>query len=875
VIGRTIAHYKVTAKLGAGGMGEVYRATDTKLGRDVALKVLPEAFAADAQRMTRFQREAQVLAALNHPHIAAIYGLEHQDKTQALAMELVEGPTLAERIAQGAIPIEEALPIAKQIAEALEYAHERGIIHRDLKPANIKLTADGQVKVLDFGLAKALSDDASAQDISNSPTISMAATKAGLILGTAAYMAPEQARGKAVDRRADIWSFGCVLFEMLTGKQAFAGEAVTEILAAVLRAEPTWTTLPAGTPPAIRRLLRRALHKDPHLRLHSIADARLELEEAVTPQAGESAIMAAAVPPSRWKLLPWAVAALLLISLVGFLLRASKPAPANPVTRFSFGENVSLFFARSLTVSPDGKQLAFVRETGGLAEVYLRSLDQFEAKLLRGATLAREPFFSPDGQWLGFISNDLKIRKYSFADGTVSTVCECGANSASWGEGDRIVFSQTTKLLEVPAAGGPPRELAVVDVAQGEFAFYAPAVLPGGKAVLFTRVSRASAQDTKSKFVIEVLSLADKQRKVLVENASSAVFAATGHLLFHRDGAMLAVPFDPEGLQVTGPANRVLDRVSVGGDGSMKVALSGTGVLMYATPEVSQLVWVDRSGRTKLLRETPGTYANPRLSPDGTRLAVAESGSVWVLDLLRQTYSLLTTNSYDRAFPVWTRDGDRILDSGENVVWKRADGGGVQESLLKEPPGRKIPTSISPDGRELALMLLGPGTTGGDIYILSLEGEKKARPFLNTSAYEGGAQFAPSGKLMAYVSDASGRREVYVTPYPEQGSRWQVSTDGGTHPLWNPNGRELFYRNGDKIMAVTISESPHFTASKPLLLFEGAFAYGAGTTIPNFSVTRDGQNFVMVRVPPGQEARIHVVVNWFEELRGLTGAGKQ
>jgi serine/threonine-protein kinase len=461
----------------------------------------------------------------------------------------------------------------------------------------------------------------------------------------------------------------------------------------------------------------------------------------------------------------------------------------------------------------------------------------------------------------------LKIRKYSFVDGTVTAICDCGANSASWGEGGRIVYSRITKLEEIPAAGGLSRELAVTDPGRGEFGFYAPVVLPGAKAALFTRVTRLNPQDTQSKFAIEAISLADKQRKVVLENASSPVVVTPGLLLFHRDGAMLAAPFDGDRLEVTGPATRVLDRVAVGADGMMKVALSATGVLMYATPETSQVVWVDRSGRVKPLREVTGSYSTPRLSPDDTRLAVAESGSVWVLDLRRQTFSLLAASSFDRAFPVWTQDGSRVIYSDENILWRRTDGSGIQEYLVTEPPGRKIPTSVSPDGRELAFMRLGAGTTGGDIYIQPLQGGGKPRPFLQSAAYEGGGQFSPNGRLMAYVSDESGRREVYVTTYPQPGSRWQVSTEGGTHPLWNPNGRELFYRNGDKIMAVTLSESPRFTASKPQLLFEGPFAFGAGTTIPNFSVTRDGQNFVMVRVAPGQEARIHVVVNWFEELR--------
>jgi serine/threonine-protein kinase len=867
-------------------MGEVYRATDSKLGRDVALKVLPEEFARDAQRMARFQREAQLLASLNHPNIATIHGLEEGRgleegtgetpafRARALVMELVEGPTLAERIAAGPLPLDEALPIARQIAEALEYAHERGIIHRDLKPANIKLTPSGAVKVLDFGLAKALTDDAPQPDLSSSPTLSAAATKAGLILGTAAYMSPEQARGKAVDRRADIWAFGCVLYEMLMGARPFAGDTATETLAAVLRAEPDWTALPAGTPAALQRLLRRTLQKDAHLRLHSIADARLELQEAAAPQESGAAPGASMAAAPLQRILPWVLVAVLLFALFVVVLRGYRAVKAPLVTRFTFGENVSLLFARSLAVSPDGKLLAYIQESGGQTEVSIRALDKLESTPLRGAALSREPFFSPDGRWLGFVSTDLTIRKYSFADGTISLICTCGANSASWGEGDRIIFSEVGSISEVPAAGGPPRQLLTVDPAKGETAFYGPAVLPGGRTVLFTRLSRVGTQNPLSKSVIEALTLDTQERRVILENASSPVYSATGHLLFHRDGAMLAAPFDLVRLEVTGSAVRVFDQVAAGGDGSVKMSLSSTGVLAYATFPAYQLVWVDRNGQVTSLRDTPGVYADSRLSPDGMRLAVSESGAVWVLDLLRQTYTLLTFSAFDRPFPVWTMDGSRIAYlSGKDIYWKRADGGGDEELLLKDPPGRKIPTSISPDGRELAMLILTPGATGSDIFVLPLQGERKARPFLQSDAYEGGGQFSPSGKMMAYVSYVSGKRQVYVTPYPGAGARWQVSTEGGTQPRWNPAGGELFYRDGDRMMVVTIAESPRFTASKPRVLFEGNYSYGSSTTIPNYSVAGDGKRFVMIRPVPGQEARIHVVVNWFEELRRAMNEG--
>ena len=871
MIGQTIAHYRVTAKLGAGGMGEVYRATDSKLGRDVALKVLPEAFAQDAQRMARFQREAQLLASLNHPHIAAIYGLEHQDKIQALAMELVEGPTLAERIAQGALPLDEALPIARQIAEALEYAHEKGIIHRDLKPANIKLTPDGKVKVLDFGLAKALEGDTARMDASNSPTISMAATKMGVILGTAAYMSPEQAKGKTVDRRADIWAFGVVLFEMLTGRQMFAGETATDIMAAVVRAEPDWTMLPVGVPRRIRELLRRCLTKDEKRRLRDIGDARLDLEESAAGPIAEFAETKAAAGRWRWAFVfPWVLAAALGALLL--VTQWKQPEPSRGVSRFTLNIRADLTGGRAFSISPDGRTIAFVGEESGLAQLYIRRLDQIESQPVRGATLVRSHFFSPDGKWIGFTTADRKVKKVSVVDGTLLTLGDMPlAVSGSWGVDDRIVLAGIgTGLSEISASGGTAHPLTTLAPDKGEAGHLWPLILPKGNAVLFTRWPKEGSEGT-----IEALTFKTGQRKVVIQDGSCAVYSPTGHLLFLRGGALLAAPFDADRLEVTGPVTKVLDEVFFGQDGAVKLALSDTGVLVYVTKRQAKLVWVDQDGKEKILTEASRGFSSVRLSPDERRLVTTDSGQLWIMDLARESYSRFAQPVAGLPFPAWTPKGERIAyTSGTDIVWQRSDGSGSPEVLVSEPPVWKSVLSFSPDGTALAFVAIN-AKTGGDIFILSLDGKREIRPFLNSPAFEGGGQFSPSGRYLAYVSDETGQREIYVTSYPNPGSKWQVSTDGGTHPLWSGDGRRLYYRIGDRMMVADIAEAGGFSAFKPRLLFAGNYAYGLNLTIPNYSATRDGKRFLMIRDETTVRGGIQIVQNWFEELRRKTaGAAK-
>jgi serine/threonine-protein kinase len=866
--GTKLGSYTIVSLLGAGGMGEVYQATDMRLGRQVALKIVPQEFLSDPARVARFQREAQVLASLNHPNIATIHGLEESGPMLALVMELVPGRTLAARIATGPIPLEEALPIARQIAEGLSFAHEHGVVHRDLKPANIKVLPDGKVKILDFGLAKAVADSPAVADASASPTLSIAATKAGVILGTAAYMSPEQAKGKPADKGADIWAFGCVLFEMLAGKQAFSGETVTDILAVVLRGEPEWDALPAQAPNAIRRLLRRALQKDQRLRWHDISDARLEIDEAVAQpleQASAVAPAAALQPPAKWKsALPWAVAVALALVLVFIGTRPRVSIPSMLVTRFALDEIVNVTYGRGMSVSPDGQTLAYVVEQAGLSQLFVRRLDEAQSRPVRGASLVRAHFFSPDGQWLAFSTAEGKLKKYSLSDGSILPVCDCLTNDAVWSEDGRIFISfYGMGLWEVPSSGGTAKMLTKPDPAQGEAVHTWPAILPGGKTLLYTRWKAKGLEDAS----IVALNLATGEHKTILQNATSPVYSQTGHLLFSRDGAMLAVPLDVARVEITGPPVRVMDQVQVSFDGVMKLALSSSGTLIYTSERWSHLVWVDAQGQVERISKEASQFTNPRLSPDGKRLLVVDSGALWVLDLQRGAYTRLTPGKRSEPFPIWSHDAERVIYTlGTNIMWKSADGSGPEETLVSTPEGLKIASSISRDGTQFAFLLVN-STAGIDIYSFDMRSKKEPVPFIASPAYEGGAMISPNGKLIAYVSDEAGRREIFITPYPGKERKWQVSSDGGTHPHWSHDGRQLFYRNGDSMMVVKITESPSFSYSRPEVLFTGRFTYGQNVTLPNYDVSPDDRRFVMIQEQDAARSRPQVVVNWFAELR--------
>jgi Tol biopolymer transport system component len=882
--GTHLGSYEVLAPIGSGGMGEVYQAHDTKLGRDVAIKVLPETFAHDPERLSRFQREAKMLASLNHPNIATIHGLEQSNGASYLVMELVPGETLQERIRRdGPVPVEEALGICRQLAEALEAAHEKGIIHRDLKPANVNVTPEGKVKVLDFGLAKAFAGDTADSNPSHSPTLSAVATMQGVIIGTAAYMSPEQARGKAVDKRADIWAFGCVLYELLTGKQAFQGETVTEILAAVLKGEPDWQVLPGTTPSNIRALLRHCLQKDVNRRIRDAADVRIEIEDAIAaPSLGTTATAPANLGWRQAVVLGLAV--LVAAVVAGLAVWNLKPSPPpRPVTRTVItlppGEQLAGLDQPAVALSPDGSHLAYVAIRGGIQQLYLRAMDSLEARPIPGTEGVTNPFFSPDGQWLGFFASG-KLKKVLVTGGAAITLVDAFlSRGASWGSQGMIAFAPTTNvaLQQVSDAGGTPQPLTRLE--KGEVSDRWPEFLPGGKALLFAANSSTNAQ-------VAVQSVSTGQRRNLLQAGLNPRYAPSGHLVYAQAGTLMAVPFDPQRLTVTGAAVPVLEGVLQSNSGAAQYSLSATGSLVYVPggvqPTQRRLVWVDRKGIEQPLPAPPHAYRFPRFSPDGQRVAVTieePEENVWIYDLARDTLTRLTFQGSVNLMGAWTPDGKRIaFDSNkegpQNLFWQRADGSGGLERLTTSEY-TQAPNSWSPDGQLLAFVEITP-TTGYDIWVLRLS-DRKAQPFLRTQFNESAPRFSPDGRWLVYVSNESGRFEVYVQPYPGPGGKWQISTDGGTEPVWNRNGRELFYRNADKMMAVDIATQPGFTVGKPRMLFEGQHV-PTPTTFPNYDVTADGQRFLMLKASEQAQAaptQINVVLNWFEELKQKVPPGKK
>ena len=877
-------------------MGEVYRARDERLGRDVALKVLPETFASDPSRLERFRREAHLLASLSHPNIAAIHGLEEADGVRCLVLELVEGETLEEKIARGPLPLEEALNIARQTADALEAAHEKGVIHRDLKPGNVKVTPEGQVKLLDFGLAKAFEGDQTPATLGTSPTLTAAATRAGVILGTAAYMSPEQARAKVVDRRADIWAFGVVLYEMLTGKQAFPGETVSDTLAALLKTEPDWSALPADTPAQVLRLLRRCLQKDPRQRLQSIADARLEIEEALAaPAAPEVAGAPAARPQPAWRrALPWAaglLAGALITVVAAWLLR---PAPAPPeVSRFSetVGPNLTIALSElpTVAISADGSRIALVLTRAGSNQIYIRTLDKLEPQPLAGTEGAENPFFSPDGQWLGFFAEG-KLKKISLSGGAPFTLCDAPVpRGGVWASDDTILFGPNTEvgLHRVSVAGGTPEPVTTLEAAKNERTHRWPFLLPGGQSVLVT-INTVENPDNFEPAQVAVINLATGEKKILVEGGYMPAYSPTGHLLYSRSGVLLAAPFDLDRLEVTGSPLPVLEGITASREtGSTSYALSPAGHLVYIPGGLSvadrYLVWVDRQGKETLLPAEAKAFDEPRIAPDGRRIAlsIAEPNyDVWTYDPERNVVSRLTFGTSSAA-PLWSADGKRIFFnqsplSGQkpSVAWRLADGTGEVETLV-EGPGGKQPEAISPDGRFLLFSHSGH-QTANDIWVLPLEGDRKPYVFLQTPANEYNATFSPDGKWVAYVSFESGRAEVYVRAFPGPGGgKWQLSNEGGTQPVWPKGANEIFYRNGERVMAVPVQAQPSFQPGSPRQLFVGRYLTFTGP-FRSYDVAPGGRRFLMVRDKEATltASRVIVALHWATELRQLAPAKK-
>jgi Tol biopolymer transport system component len=904
MIGRTLCHFKITDKLGEGGMGEVYRAEDSKLGREVALKVLPEAFAADADRMARFAREAQVLASLNHPHIAGIYQVEHDEGVHFLVMELVEGETLSERIARGPLPTEEALQLALQLAFALEEAHDRGIVHRDLKPANIKITPQGQVKALDFGLAKALEDDpagpGSQPALAHSPTLTAQMTGAGVLLGTAAYMSPEQARGNPADRRSDIWAFGVVLTEMLTGKTVYAGQTVSDTLAGVLAREPEWDALPEDTPRSVRRLLERCLEKELRNRLQAIGEARIAIENYLAdPAAAEAeAEVAPSLEVARTSTLrsavPWVLAGLLGLGLIGsmFVLRNDvAPAESLQPLRMSVGlpEQKSIFrgYGSSAVLSPDGRKIAYVFSRGVHYEIYLHSLDQWEgAPLMSEAGEGRpyQPFFSPDGEWLGFVT-PTELKKLPISGGTPITLAKVNlARGASWGTNDTIVFAPNPRsgLHTLSSAGGESKPLTELDEQKGEATHRWPQVLPGGKGVIFTSHAASSKFYEAS---IEVVVLETGERKVLHRGGTFGRYVDSGQLVYVHSGTIFAIPFDLETLEVTGSAAPVIEGVAASSsEGSAQFSVSPDGKLAYVSgtgtaPTVAP-VWVDRHGNATKLWDEHQVYGNPRFAPDGKRLAVEvykdDSADIWVYDVARDVPTRLTFDEAEDANPVWTPDGEKIVfgserDGVSNIYLKAADGSGGA-TRLTESDLEQYPWSISPDGKTLVYGQRSEGTLW-DIWLMPLDGDGEPAEFLATSFLEFGPVFSPDGRWIAYFSNESDAWEVYVRPASGVG-KWQISSGGGTFPIWSPDGKELYFWVGGGVSRVEIDgRGDSLRAGRPELMFEGKYA-DLGVSI-SYDVAPDGKRFLMFEDQDGSSAQQHqhvnFVLNWFPELERTFG----
>jgi eukaryotic-like serine/threonine-protein kinase len=893
--GTVLGSYEVVAQIGAGGMGEVYRAHYTKLGRDVAIKVLPANFVNDPERLSRFQREARTLAALNHANIATIYGMEQSGDIYCLVMELVSGETLAERVKAGPVGIEEALKISVQIAKALEAAHEKQIIHRDLKPANVKVTPDGKVKVLDFGLAKAFAGDGGIDDPSNSPTLSAAATMQGTILGTAAYMSPEQARGKACDKRTDIWAFGCVLYELLTRKQAFHGETTTEILAAVLRGEPDWQALPETTPLSIRALLRRCLQKEMSKRARDAGDARIEIEEALAAPA--TADFTPNAPKKGVRTLGrgavvLGVGALLLVAVASLVTWNLKPAPLSPpqqvtrtvITLPSGQQLAGLENGPALALSSDGTQLVYIARQGGTQQIYLRAMNSMEARPIPNTEGAFNPFFSPDGQWIGLFSGGTLKKISANGEAIVTLGNSVDSYGASWGSHGMIAFSPAGVgvLQQVSDSGGVPQPLT--RVRKGELAHRWPEFLPGAKAVLFAVGSNGISFNNAE---VAVQSVRTDQWQNLIQAGTNPRYAPSGHLVYAQGGSLMAVPFDPQKLVVTGAAVPVVEGVMQSStSGAAQYSFSATGSLVFVSggfqATQSKLVWVRRNGTEEAASAPAHGYLIPRLSPDGGGVAVGiaeQENQIWLYDLSRETLTRLTFEGNSSNGPIWTPDGKRVVfnsnkEGGTNIFWQLADGSGGLERLTTSEY-LHAPMSWSPDGQLLAFHEVNP-TTQRDIWVLRM-GDRKAQPFLRTQFDEAVPRFSPDGRWLAYISNESGRYEVYVQPYPGPGGKWQISTDGGTEPAWNRNGRELFYRSGNKMMAVDMTTQPSFSVGRPRMLFEGRYAQPPFPAT-NYDVSADGQRFLMLKpVEQAQAAptQINVVLNWFEELKQKVPTGKK
>ena len=904
MVGTTLGHYEILEPLGSGGMGDVYRARDTTLKRDVAIKVLSEAFATDTDRLARLEREAHLLASLNHPNIATIHSLEQEGDTRFLVLELVKGESLEQRLVGGPLTVEKALDIAKQIAEALEAAHGEGMIHRDLKPANVLITPDGRAKVLDFGIAKVVETGPQ-----TTATQATNLTVAGTLIGTVPYMSPEQIRSEGIDKRADIWAFGCVLYEMLTGGNPFARETIADTLAAIIEQEPDWGVLPTATPDSVRSLLHRCLQKDTKLRLRDIGDAWVEMNALLTDPSGlltgpmlpaETAPTGLPIPAWR-SAAPWIAAAVVVGAALGALGMWSsigaRGAPGlSPLRPVEIGLPADQRLSGSIVLSPDGLDLVYVAESDGQDRLYHRPMSEREAAPLEGTDGARDPFFSPDGEWVGFFVGS-GIKKVELSGGQALTVCsECvrSGRGATWRPDQTIVFGDAGHLYSVPADRGTPTLFARRGP-DADVRYSRPSALPGSPGVLVQLDDRDPGSDAG--IGVAIVLPDSVEHLVLVESGGARPrYSPTGHVIFSLDGALFAVRFDLQLLEAIGQQERLLDgvgpRFSFSSDGTL-VYLAGTA---SSGLEVNEVVWVDLEGNVTPLIDSsnvpPNLYWDVRLSPDARRLALSvqapvlgASQRIWVWDIARRNLEPITFEGVSR-YPVWSHDGSRIAFStdlaDQGIQWKALDevSGEQQQQLTTIPPSSTAqghrPGSFSPDGRFLAFRGNDPSTPArrSDIMILPMEDGAPPFTFVSTPEREGTPRFSPDGDWLTYTSDATGDWEVYVTPFPELKIN-RVSTDGGWHAVWAPDGHSMYYRSGDKMMEVSFepgSEPGVPDLGVPELLFEGR--YDSSELRARYDIAPGGEGFVMLTVPRSVDAaeqeqaspdKINVVFNWFED----------
>jgi len=896
--GRTLGQYEILRPLGAGGMGEVYRARDSKLKRDVAIKLLPEDVAGDPERLARLQREAELLAALNHPNIAGIYNLEEHDGAHFLVLELVEGETLDARLGRGALPVDEALDLCGQIAEALEAAHDAGIIHRDLKPANVIVTAAGRAKVLDFGIAKALelgNAGAFAAGGDHATTARPTAlTGTGMILGTAPYISPEQVRGQPVDARTDIWAFGCILYECLSGRRAFERETVADTLAAIVERDPDWSALPGGIPRAVQRLLERCLQRDLRRRLRHVGDARIEIEEALAEPAkvaladrtdamlAGASLTARLVPSPSWRrMAPWMVAAVAVLAAALTLLSLGSrpgPAPLRSVMRSSIvlpaeaplAPPGSFFLAvgrPSLALSPDGSTLVYVALVGDTRQLYRRDMESGDTRAMPGTKDAQGPFFSPDSQWVGFFAEG-KLKKVALAGGVPQPLADAvWGQGADWGTDGWIYFSpnETAGVFRVPAASGEVEPVMVGGTRSW------PALMPGNEHLLFT-------------FVYPALSIArgklggSESSEILVDFGSSGRYAPTGHLVYGRGGRLLAAPFDAGTMSLTGDPAVILDDVRTEATGALQATWSTDGTLIYAPGSdgsVGRLVWIDREGKSRTALDLPeAVYGDFKLSPDGSTLAYTlregNRSRVWLYELDRGAPRPLTRGPIDMK-PAWTLEGDALFFRSTGT-----EGDGIYRIGVADATEPPVEVSGPRSGRSLSIVVTAEGLLydeGGDILFAPVADGRvsghidEGRPILAAAALEIFPAVSPGGRWLAYTSDETGHWEIYVASFPDTTTKRRVSLAGGEEPRWSPDGREIIYRYGPRWYSVSFSDEPGLTlGGEPTLLFEGPYINVRGYS---WDISPDGKRFLVVENPDQGRAltELTVIHNFFDEIQ--------